>query len=112
MGKLRTLGAPMRTMQPKAAVQAGDTFRRSVGWYHTARWRKLRAQVLRRDGYVCQATGVALVGRYPAENSPVVDHVRPHRGDPERFWDPDNLRAVAKGWHDREKQSQEKRGLA
>lgn len=110
MGKLRSLGAPMQSVTPKAAVQAATTARRSVSWYSTSRWRKVRAAVLKRDGYVCQATGVALVGRYPADNSPVVDHIRPHRGDPDLFWDPDNLRAVAKGWHDREKQSLEKRG--
>nr|WP_206080256.1 HNH endonuclease [Pacificoceanicola onchidii] len=79
-------------------------------WYKTARWQKLRRKVLKRDGYICQATGVALVGKYPAPNSPVVDHKRPHRGDPELFWDEDNLHAVSKDYHDRVKQSIEKRG--
>lgn len=79
-------------------------------WYKTARWQKLRRSVLERDGYTCQATGVLLVGKYPAPNSPVVDHKRPHRGDPELFWDEGNLQAVSKEYHDRVKQSIEKRG--
>lgn len=76
-------------------------------WYKLARWRRLREQVLERDGYVCQRTGVLLVGVYPAPNSPTVDHIVPHRGDPELFWDEDNLQSVAKGWHDSVKQARE-----
>lgn len=79
-------------------------------WYKTARWQRLRLKVLQRDGYTCQATGALLVGKHPAPNSPVVDHVRPHRGNPDLFWDEDNLQAVSKEYHDRVKQSIEKRG--
>ncbi len=43
-------------------------------------------------------------------NSPVVDHTRPHRGDPDLFWDEDNLQAMLKEYHDRVKQSIGKRG--
>ena len=81
-------------------------------WYRTKRWRALRLEVLKRDGWQCRATGVMLIGKYPADNSAVVDHKVPHRGDPELFWNIDNLQAVAKGWHDRDKQSMERRGLA
>ncbi len=52
-------------------------------------------------------TGTLLVGKYPAPNSPVVDHIRRHGGDPELFWDPSNLQALSKEYHDREKQRQE-----
>lgn len=76
-------------------------------WYKTARWQKLRLRVLVRDLFTCQATGVPLVGKYPAPNSAVVDHKVPHRGDPALFWDEDNLHAVSKGYHDSIKQSQE-----
>ena len=81
-------------------------------WYKTARWQKLRMEILTRDLFVCQQTGMLLVGKYPADDSPVVDHKVPHRGDPILFWDPANLQAVAKGWHDTTKQSLERRGLA
>lgn len=91
---------------------ARERARRSTNWLHTARWQKLRLQVLVRDRYVCQQTGIPLVGGKNAPNSPVVDHKRPHRGDPDMFWDINNLQAVAKSWHDSHKQSLEKRGLA
>lgn len=81
-------------------------------WYKTARWQKLRRQILKRDGYTCQQTGVALIGKYPAGNSPVVDHKKPHRGNEALFWDEENLEAVSKEYHDKEKQSLERRGLA
>ena len=80
-------------------------------WYLTRRWRTLRLEALERDGWVCRATGVPLTGRHPAADAPVVDHVIPHRGDPALFWDLKNLRSVAKGWHDREKQRLERAGL-
>ncbi|SFR40561.1 hypothetical protein SAMN04488005_1519 [Yoonia tamlensis] len=81
-------------------------------WYKTARWQKLRLKVLKRDGYVCQQTAVLLVGAYPADDSAVVDHKVPHRGDPKLFWDIDNLQSVSKAYHDSTKQSLERRGLA
>lgn len=61
---------------------------------------------------VCQRTGVLLIGGKTAPNSAVVDHIQPHRGNMDLFWDERNLMAVAKSWHDKTKQSLEKRGLA
>ena len=77
-------------------------------WYKTARWRKLRETVLQRDGYQCQETGVLLIGKHPAPNAPVVDHIKRHHGDPDLFWDEANLKAVSKAWHDGEKQRLER----
>jgi len=77
-------------------------------WYHSARWQKLRQEVFLRDLFTCQATGQLLTGRHPAGNSPVCDHIVPHDGDPALFWDPQNLRCVAKSWHDTVKQAIEK----
>jgi 5-methylcytosine-specific restriction endonuclease McrA len=83
-------------------------------WYFLARWRKLARQIRQRDGDKCRQTGVLLIGKAPAPNSPVVDHKIPHNGDARLFWDPDNLQTVSKAWHDSEKQRQDKaraRGL-
>lgn len=80
-------------------------------WYKTARWQALREQVLIRDRYVCQATGALLVGTYPAPNSAVVDHRKPHRGDERLFWDIDNLHAISKAHHDSVKQREEQASL-
>jgi len=79
-------------------------------WYKTARWQRMRLRVLQRDGYMCQATSVALVGVYPAANSPVVDHIVPHRGNSKLFWDEGTLQAVSKSYHDKDKQILEQSG--
>jgi len=123
MGRLSGRGLPSRLGRSKSRFRSTETSEADRSrqrdasqpwraWYKTARWQRLRAFVLKRDGHLCQKTGVALVGKYPAENSPVVDHIKPHRGDPDLFWDPENLQAVSKAYHDKEKQSLEKRGLA
>lgn len=88
----------------RAEIMPGRSF------YNTARWKRLRLEVLKRDGFICQQTGVRLTGRAPAPNSPIVDHKTPHRGDPTLFFDPENLQSVSKAWHDSEKQRQEKQG--
>ena len=92
---------PNKPYSPDATVR---------GWYQSARWQALGMQVLARDLYTCQQTGVLLIGKHPAPNSPVVDHVVPHRGDERLFWDVANLQAVTKAWHDSEKQRQERSG--
>ncbi|MBB2973959.1 HNH endonuclease [Mesorhizobium sp. RMAD-H1] len=78
-------------------------------WYKTSRWQKLRERILIRDRYICQKTGVLLIGKYPAPDSPVVDHKTAHRGDEQLFWDEDNLHAVSKAYHDSTKQAEERR---
>ena len=117
MGKLAGRGLPNRLGRPPARLRSPAPSaereggaRRSRDWLNTARWQRLRLKVLERDGYVCQQTGVALVGKHPAPDSPVVDHKVPHRGNPDLFWDEGNLQAVSKLWHDRVKQGLEKRG--
>jgi 5-methylcytosine-specific restriction endonuclease McrA len=77
-------------------------------WYHSERWKKLRLKVLERDSYTCKQTGAICVGKHPAPNSPVVDHIKPHHWDEQLFWDIDNLQTVTKAYHDSEKQKQER----
>ena len=78
------------------------------GWYKSARWQALRLDVLVRDLYTCQRTGVMLAGGPNQPNSPVVHHKVPHKGDEQLFWDINNLQAVSKAWHDSEGQSAER----
>lgn len=117
MGRLKGRGLPSRLgrepskLKARPAPNTTDDGRRSEGPINTSRWQRLRLKILKRDRFVCQQTGVLLVGKYPAPNSPVVDHIRPHRGDMLLFWDEGNLQSVSKEWHDRTKQSLEKRGL-
>lgn len=111
--KLRTLKPLISTIKPRIATahEIRDTAYTATPWrqwYKSTRWQRLRIEVLTRDLYTCQQTGVLLVGKAGAPDSPVVDHIKPHHGRPELFWDPDNLQAVTKGWHDSEKQRQER----
>jgi 5-methylcytosine-specific restriction protein A len=120
VGKLSTLkprlgglghrfgSAPQTEAERTAHRDASQPYRR---WYKTARWQKLRAKVLLRDKYTCQRTGVILAGKHPAPDSPVVDHIRPHRGNEAMFWDENNLMAVSKAFHDSQKQSAEAKDI-
>lgn len=77
-------------------------------WYYLARWRRLRWQVLEDANFTCERPAC---GRIVADTSKLVaDHKRPHRGDPELFWDRGNLQCLCKPCHDREKQRQERQG--
>ncbi|MDX3929240.1 MAG: HNH endonuclease [Shinella sp.] len=117
MAKLKTIRPLVTTIKPLVGRVQGDEKARlrerdqSVSWrswYKTARWQKLRQEILVRDHYTCQRTGVLCVGKYPAGDSPVVDHKVPHRGDEQLFWDRNNLHCVTKAYHDSEKQKQER----
>ncbi|MDO6592197.1 HNH endonuclease [Loktanella sp. D2R18] len=121
MVRLSSVGSRLRAARPRLVVAPQSETDRSRSrdrdqswraWYKTARWQKLRLVVLKRDGYTCQQTGVLLIGTYPAEDSAVVDHKVPHRGDERLFWNIDNLQSVSKAYHDSTKQSLERRGLA
>lgn len=115
MARLKTIKPLVAKLPPRIATprEIRDT-RYSPdatvrGWYKSARWQRLRQQVLTRDLYTCQHTGVILSGRANAPDSPVVHHKVPHKGDEQLFWDINNLEAVSKGWHDSEAQAQERR---
>lgn len=109
--RLASMVSRMGRMVPSDEVERNrsrDAEKPWRSWYKTARWQKLRAQVLVRDAYTCQRTGALLSGRHPAPDSPVVNHRIPHRGDPSLFWDEANLETVAKAVHDREIQQEER----
>lgn len=94
---------------PKTRTQRRDADAPWRAWYKTARWQKLRLVILKRDLWTCAKTGQIVSGKYPAPDSPVIDHIRPHRGDAKLFWDPENLQVLCKSYHDSEKQKQEQR---
>ena len=76
-------------------------------WYRTARWRKLRAQVLLDAMYTCERCGT-LEGD---TSRLVADHKTPHRGREELFWDRNNLACICKSCHDGAKQREERATL-
>ena len=66
---------------------------------YDARWSKARVAFLRQHPLCVMC---ARAGRpTPAT---IVDHVVPHRGDPQLFWDERNWQALCKHHHDRDKQ--------
>lgn len=117
MGRLKALKPRIGSLAPRIGRAEGDEKARLRerdqnvnwrGWYKTERWRKLRQQILLRDNYTCRQTKVLCIGRYPAPDSPVVDHIEQHHGDERLFWDESNLQTVSKAFHDSEKQKQER----
>lgn len=74
-------------------------------WYSTARWKRLRWSILRRDLFTCQWPGC---GRLEANTSKLVaDHKVPHRGDERLFWDEANLWTLCASCHSSAKQREE-----
>lgn len=73
-------------------------------WYAKKSWRKLRLRVLAEEPLcrMCRAKGRLT----PADT---VDHIKPHRGDTQLFWDRDNLQALCASCHNSDKQSEERR---
>lgn len=117
MAKLRSLGSILGALKPRLGFATGDAkgadrHRNQMApwrrWYASERWRRLRLEVFTRDGYRCQRTGELCVGKYPAPNSPVANHKRPHKGDAALFWDAANIETVAKHVHDGLIQSEER----
>lgn len=99
--------AAMRCAAPLGEVSRSrqrDATQHWRAWYKTARWQRLRWSILLRDLFTCRRCGLLA-------DSPdlVADHVMPHRGDEEMFWDAGNLQCLCKACHDGEKQREERR---
>lgn len=66
--------------------------------YGTKRWQNLREQVLC-DQPLC----VMCLASDVVEMATVVDHIIPHKGDLDIFFDRENLQGLCKPHHDRDK---------
>lgn len=114
MARMKQLPVRGRTLQLRGSAPAGkavrardriDTWRR---WYDLAAWKALRWDTLLAAHFTCAMC--RQVGR--ADGSDLVgDHIKPHRGDREMFFDPNNVQCLCKRCHDTIKQAEEKRGL-
>jgi 5-methylcytosine-specific restriction endonuclease McrA len=62
--------------------------------YHSDRWRKFRRIVLNEEPLcaICLRCGQETLAT-------VVDHIRPHRGDMELFWDRENVQGLCASCH-------------
>lgn len=75
----------------------------SVKWvYKTALWQRLRAEQLRREPLCryCKEMGEVTAAM-------IVDHIKPHRGERDLAFDPDNLQSLCKPCHDRHAQAKD-----
>lgn len=75
-------------------------------WYDTVRWRKARASFLA-DHPLCNLC--AKIGRDTAAS--IVDHIRPHEGDYNLFWDQTNWQSLCPTCHSGWKRIQENKGV-
>lgn len=71
-------------------------------WYKLARWRHpiygLRARVLREQPF-CAGPGCRRLLVDGRDGNADVDHIVPHRGDPQLFWDRANLQGLCHTCH-------------
>ena len=67
---------------------------------YTSAWEKARAAFLARHPY-CRCGALATV----------VDHIKPHRGDRELFWDKSNWQPLCTPCHSGAKQREERRSI-
>lgn len=78
--------------------------------YNTAKWRGsmdskgkrhggLAKLAIARAGAVCAKCGTICLGQAGEPNSPIADHIIPHRGDRVLFFDPDNLQCLCLDHH-------------
>jgi len=65
-------------------------------WYCSLRWQDLRDDVLRAEPFCreCLARGRRVL-------TADVDHIAKHQGDPDRFWDRNNLQGLCRPCHSR-----------
>lgn len=66
-------------------------------FYHTQRWKKKRAAILRRDGYLCQIS--KRYGRMVEANT--VHHIFPREKYPQYAWEDWNLISISQAEHNR-----------
>ncbi|WP_245316517.1 HNH endonuclease [Mesorhizobium wenxiniae] len=74
----------------------------SFKWLNSARWKKLRLEVLVRDRFTCR-----MCKRIEPDTSRLVaDHVIPHRNDQVKFWEGE-LQTLCRTCHSTTKQKEE-----
>lgn len=112
MARLKQLAPRGRTLKPRGSSGVApvrtrdrvDTWRR---WYKTKEWQELRWEVLVDAVFTCKRCGH--VGQ---SRDLVADHVMPHRGDRDLFFDRGNLQCLCATCHSRDKQREERRAAA
>ena len=76
-----------------------------VRWYKTENWKRLRKKVLAHEP-LCRFCKKKKI----ITQAEVVDHIRPHKGNVDLFYDIHNLQSLCKPCHSSTKQRLEKSG--
>lgn len=103
--RLQSLPKRLST-QPTEAVRTAQRVEDAPWrkWYGTERWKALRWQVLLDAMFTCAMCGDAI-----ADTSQLVaDHVKPHQGNDQLFWDRGNIQCVCAPCHNSRKQAIER----
>lgn len=106
MPRLKTLGSRVKTLGDRMPTVNPDSWRTSKqtaaqrGYGY--RWQKAREVWLSQHPLCvyCERQGRVTAGA-------VVDHIKPHRGDQDLFWDQRNWQTLCKPCHDTVKQAEE-----
>jgi len=115
MARLQTVKPTLAKVRPMLVAVTQDARERSrqrdrdVTWrklYKTSRWQRLRWKVLEQSHFTC-----AMCGRIEGQTAKLVaDHIMPHKGDENLFWDKGNLQCLCRQCHDTTKKRMERRG--
>ncbi len=90
----RPAGQPSKQESRRAYDRKRDDDKPWRRWYKTSRWVKARAVFLRRNP-LC----VECLEKDRLTTATVVDHVKPHRGDYELFWQVENWQVLCAACH-------------
>lgn len=96
MAKLQMLKPRLATSTPKLQPTTSWGGAKSSSALYGVRWRKLRASFLLRNPLCVHCRDA---GKITPANE--VDHIIPHRGDMEKFYDQSNLQGLCKPCHSR-----------
>jgi 5-methylcytosine-specific restriction endonuclease McrA len=96
----RTVKRHTASQVPSHEARRGSAQERGYNWT----WQKVRADYLRNNPLCvyCEREG-----RY--RSAQVVDHIEPHRGNQELFWNPDNWQSLCLRHHNSAKKREENR---
>jgi 5-methylcytosine-specific restriction enzyme A len=99
--RIATLGSKLTVMQPGSWRGDKTSTQRGYGY----RWQKARERHLSANPLCvyCQRQGIA-------KAASVVDHITPHQGDEQLFWDESNWQSLCSSCHSSTKQREEAKG--
>ena len=109
MKMLKATGRMLSDIKPKQSEVTGswrDSKQTSSQRGYGHKWRKRRQEFLSRP---CNVLCVFCASKGQITAATVVDHIKPHKGNQELFWDESNWQPLCASCHSSDKQIQERR---